>query len=143
MLRASIARRTTTAGTGTAAFELIAHASRPCILREMMVVLAAATASTYGLGRPGAIGVTPTSPVNLLPEEGIGPYEVLANTALAWATPPTVPANFFRRVAFPATIASFITWEFERGLYIPEGTSIVLWNLAVNGVVDVSVVIDE
>lgn len=148
MTRGSIGRRTTDGTTGAAAFELIAPLNAHCVLMEMHVTLAAATASTYGLGRPAAIGVTPTSPVTNLGEfrgaTDVATLTVMrARTAVAWATGPTVPANFYRRVGFPATIATGVLWVFENGLYIPPGGSVVLWNLASNGVVDVSVVVDE
>lgn len=140
MLRGSIARRTSDGSTGTAAFELIAG-SRGTTLREMLVILAAATASTYGLGRPAAKGITPTAPVTVLSNSG---HDVIgASTALAWGTGPTIPAQFFRRVSFPTTISSSILWTFSGGLFIPIGGTLVLWNLAANGVVDVSIEVDE
>jgi len=139
MPRGSLGVRTITGTTGAAAYELIAPAG--CILREMLVTLAAATATTLGLGRPAAIGVTPTSPVLIPFEYGSGNLQT--KTAVAWGTPPTIPASFYRRIGFPATIGSSINWTFERGLYIPAGGSIILWNLASNGVLDVSVEVDE
>lgn len=140
MPRGSIARRTVDGTIATAAYELIAHSTKGCVLREMLVTLAAATASAYGLGRPAAKGVTPTSPVALLPEDG---GILQTSTAVAWGTGPTVPTQFFRRVSFPATISSSILWTFANGLYIPAGGTLVLWNIAANGVVDVSVEVDE
>jgi hypothetical protein len=141
MLRGSLARRTSDGTNAAAAFELIANTIRGSYLKEMLVTLAAVTASTYGLGRPAAKGVTPTAPVTVLSEsnhDAIG-----ATTAIAWGTGPTVPAQFMRRVSFPATVSSSILWTFPEGIFIPAGQSLVLWNLAANGVVDVSVVVDE
>lgn len=144
MIRASISRRTSGVTNGTPAFELIAGPTRPIWLREVQVILAAATASTYGLGRPAAKGVGPTTPVAPLLEEGGDVKEVQSLTAVAWTTTaPTAPVNFFRQVGFPNVIASDITWTFRKGLYIPADGSIVLWNLGTNGVVDVIVTIDE
>ena len=143
MKRGSIARRTSSGTNATAALEIIAPSGKQCIVREVHVGLAAATASTYGLGRPAAKGITPTSPVAMLPDRGGNSQVFSTTTALAWGTGPTAPAQFYRRVAFPATIATEILWIFKRGIYIPAGESLVLWNLATNGVVDVSVVIDE
>jgi hypothetical protein len=142
MYHGSLARRTSNAVDASAAFELIAGA-KAFFLKQMQVTLAAATASTYGLGRPAAIGVTPTTPVSVLNNFDLNTI-LTAATALAWATPPTIPAQFFRRVSFPATVASSIIWTFVGGgLLVPAGTSLVLWNLATNGVVDISVEIDE
>jgi len=113
---------------------------------EMQVSLAAATASTYGLGRPAAIGVGPTSPVTLLSmyTTGDASGEIQSKTAIAWTTTaPTIPAQFFKRIGFPATIGASILWTFDEGLYIPAAGTIVLWNLATNGVVDVSAIVRE
>jgi len=144
MIRGSIARRTTNGVDASAAYELIAPPVRGAWLRELLVTLAAATASTYGLGRPAAKGVAPTTPVRLLNESGGDPMAVESTTAIAWTTTaPTVPAQFFRRVSFPATVSSSILWVFVNGLYIPGGETLVLWNLATNGVVDVTAVVDQ
>jgi hypothetical protein len=143
MPKGSIARRTTDGSNGAAALELIAGSNRGIYLREMHIVLAAATASLYGLGRPAAKGDNPTSPVTLLLENGLDPFGMQCSTAVAWGTGPTAPTQFFRRVAFPNVISSSILWEFKTGLYIPKGQTLVLWNLAANGVVDVSIVVDE
>lgn len=138
----SLANRTTGVTSGTAALEIrTAAGNRPRIM-QIDLVLAAATASQYGLGRPQAIGVTPTSPIALLAEESSDP-PANAATALAWATGPTAPLLFFRRHAFPATVGSTVSWIFPRGLVIPVSNGLVLWNLATNGVVDVNIVVDE
>jgi hypothetical protein len=105
--------------------------------------MAAATASTYGLGRPAAIGVTPTSPVDFLPYDPADPVVAgLVQSALAWGTGPTAPTQFIRRIGLPATVATGVIWTFDR-LIIPASGSLVLWNLALNGVVDAYAVLDE
>lgn len=139
--RCAISRRTSSGTDATAALELIAPAGKGIVLRELSVYLAAATASAYGLGRPAAKGITPTTPVSLLLESGDSGL-ILTSTAIAWGTGPTVPGGFLRRVAFPATISSHVIWTFH-GLEIPAGTSLVLWNLGTNGVVDVNVMVEE
>jgi len=144
MQRGLLGVRTITVSSGSAAFELIAPANGYGVfLRQMTISLAAATATTLGLGRPAAIGVTPTTPVRLLHEHGGDPLELRTMTAVAWGTPPTIPTAFYRRISFPAVIGSTITWEFSSGISIPAGGSLILWNLAANGVCDVSVVVDE
>jgi hypothetical protein len=103
----------------------------------------AATASFYALGRPAAIGVTPTSPVTVLAEDPAEAAGTL-NTAVAWGTGPTVPANFFRAILLPATIGTGVIWTFPRGLVIAISSSLVLWNLAASSaVLDTVVVGDE
>ncbi len=143
MARASSGVRTSNGTTAEAAYELIAPAGKGFTLREIMITLAAATASTYGLGRPAAKGITPTTPANLLLEGAIDESMIRTATAVAWGTKPTVPAAFYRRVSFPATISSSILWVFPKGIFVPAGASIILWNLATNGVVDVTAVVDE
>ena len=138
----SLANRTSGVTNATAALEIrTASTDRPRIM-EIGIFLAAATASAYGLGRPQAIGVTPTSPVTVLAEDPGDPVGTV-QTALAWATGPTVPVQFFRRISLPATIGTGVIWTFPRGLIIPVSSSIVIWNLANNGVIDAYVVIDE
>jgi len=141
MTRSSIGRRTSDGTTGAAALELIAGA-RGCFVREVSISLAAATASTFGLGRPAAKGITPTTPAaNQLEGTGLGTSSV--TTALAWGTGPTVPASFFRRIGFPAVIGSSITWLFSEGIFVKPLATLVVWNLASNGVADVTIVVDE
>ena len=110
-------------------------------VHEIGFFLAAATATTIGLGRPAAIGITPTTPVDFLQEDG---DDVLASgvvqSSLAWATKPTVPVSFLRRISLPATIGTGVIWQFDN-LVIPLSFSIVLWNLATNSVLDAYAVV--
>jgi len=138
----SLANRTSSGTSGAAALEIRTTSTDRAAILEIGIFLAAATASTYGIGRPQAIGVTPTTPVTVLAEDYAAPAGTV-QTALAWGTGPTVPTYFFRRIALPATIGTGVIWTFPRGLIIPVSSSIVLWNLATNGVVDCYVVIDE
>jgi hypothetical protein len=138
------AARTSNVTTGAACWELRSSATDRVRVREIGITLAAATASSFGLGRPAAIGVTPTSPVTVVAED-TGEPTGTAQTALAWGTGPTIPAVFLRRIGFPATIGSGIIWSWWNGpgLLIPVSSSLILWNLATNGVSDVYVVLDE
>lgn len=142
MARYTLASRTSNGTTGAACWELRTAASGRGRIVELGITLAAATASTFGLGRPAAIGVTPTSPVTLLPEDpndGAGVEQV----ALAWGTGPTIPTAFLRRIQLPATIGAGIVWTWQNGLVIPVSSSIILWNLSATGVADVYVITDE
>lgn len=143
-MRVSLGVRTSDGTDAKPAFELLTGSTPGRVrLMEMGVFLAAATASTIGLGRPAAIGITPTSPVNLLPED---PDDVITagivRTAVAWGTGPTVPTAFLRRISLPATVGTGIIWTFPNGLVIPVSSSVILWNLATNSVLDVYVVVD-
>jgi hypothetical protein len=112
-------------------------------IMEIDIFLGAATASRYGIGRPAAIGVTPTSPITVIAEDPAAPAGTVT-TALAWGTAPTVPAQFFRAIALPATIGTGVIWTFPRGLLIAISSSMVFWNLATNAAdVENSIVVDE
>lgn len=138
----SLANRTGITTTTAASLEVrAAAANRPRIL-EMGIWLNAATQSPIGIGRPQAIGITPTTPVTVLsedPAESTG----LTQTALAWGTAPTVPLNFFRRVNIAAAIGAGVLLTFPRGLVIPAAGSIVNWNIAVVSLYDCHIVADE
>lgn len=155
MTRGSTSRRTTSGTIGTAALEIIAGPAKGFWLRWFEYTLVAATASVFAIGRPGSKGVTPTAPVAILPEAGGADLgAITATTALAWGTGPTVPTIFYRRSSLPATIGAEMVWPFGPtlpsrggftggGLWVPAGLSIVLWNIAANSLVDVSIVLDE
>ena len=142
MARYSIASRSVTVSSGSAAAEFIASSTdRPRII-EIGIFMAAATASTFGIGRPQAVGVTPTSPITALAEEFADAVGT-GKTATAWGTAPTVPLNFFRRIALPGAIGNGIIIPFPMGLTIPASGSLVIWNLALNGAADFYFLIDE
>jgi|SRR6266850_1822442 len=139
----SLRRRGVLTTTGAANEEVRTAATDKPFVMELHIFLAAATASTYGIGRPAAIGVTPTTPVTVLQEDPGDPAGTVT-TALAWGTAPTAPVDFFRAIGLPAVIGTGIIWSFPRGLRIAISSSIVFWNLATNAnAVDNVVVVDE
>lgn len=143
----ALAQRTTVTTNAAAAWELRAAAgNRPKVL-EIGITLAAATASVYGLGRPQAIGITPTTPKTLQDEGDGAGATALTQTAVAWATGPTVPSEFLRRVSLKAELGAGVIWTWPRGLAIPVSASvgsIVLWNLQANSAAtEIWVVVDE
>ncbi len=150
MARYELGIRTTVTTTGAAAAELRAASGNPFKIAELGITLAAATASTYGVGRPGAVGVTPTAPITVL---AMNPSELVgsATTAVAWGTGPTVPTQFFRRITFPATVGAGIIWAWPPSRFIigpgnaaAAVASIVLWNLATNSAAtDLYFVLDD
>jgi hypothetical protein len=117
-------------------------ANKPKIL-EIGVSQNAATAGVYGLGRPAAIGITPTTPVTFLDESDGNGAAGLTTCAVAWGTGPTVPTNFFRRISTAATVGDGVIWTFPRGLGIPVSGSIVIWNIGTNAVADMWAIVDE
>lgn len=126
----SLAINTTVTTTAAAAADLKASSANSPKLMECGVSLGAATASTFGLGRP-ANTPTQTSPVLLQAENPADPT-AQSGSAVAWSVAPTVPVQFFRRIAMPNTVGAGIIWTFPRGLVIPASGSLVVWNLAVN-----------
>jgi hypothetical protein len=88
-------------------------------------------------------GLTPTTPVVPLVESDGDPNSLTSSTALAWGTAPTVPTQFFRQTSFAAAVGAFVIWSFPNGIFIPSGQTLVLWNSATNGVVDVYTTIEE
>ena len=136
--------RTLSGTAGAAAWEIRTGATPGrAKLVELGFFLAAATASQFGIGRPQAIGDTPTTPVDFLPDD---PNDVLASgviqSALAWGTGPTVPTAYRRRISLPATVGSGVIWTWPEGLVIPVSNSIVLWNIGTNAVVDAYAVVE-
>ncbi len=128
--------------TGVAAAELRAGAADAIWVKEVGIFISAATASVFGLGKPAAIGVTPTTPI--LGQATNGGAAAVGATAIAWGTPPTVPAQFYRRIGLPAAIGNGIIWTFQGdGLLIPASSSIVIWNLGTNSVVTAYFVWEE
>lgn len=137
----SIGRRTTGTTSGNAAFDVSAGAAvRPAML-ELGVFLAAATASTFGVNRPTALG-TRTTPVVLLAEDPAMPASE-ADTALAWSVQPTFATDDLRRIALPATIGTGVIWTFPKGIVIAQNLSIAVVNRSTTGVADVYCVLDE
>ena len=140
----SLGVRTSNTTITEAAWEIITGATpgRAKIL-ELGVFAAAATVVNLGLGFPAAAGVTPTSPVDFEPEDSDNVLATgVVQSALAWGTSPTPPAKFFRRIALPATIGTGVIWTFPKGLVIPISSSIVLWNVTANPVMDAYAVIE-
>ena len=142
-MRVHLAVRTLIGTTAAASWE-IRTGSTPgrWRLMQLEIFLAEATASVFGLGRPAAIGVTPTTPVDFDPED---PNDVIASgaiqSALGWATPPTVPAKFIKRLPAPATVGSGIIWTWPEGLVIPVSSALVVWNITANALADMKAIL--
>ena len=143
-MKLSLGIRTLSGTDATAAWEIRAGATPGRLkIMELGFFLAAATASIFGLGRPAAIGDTPTTPVDFLQQDLANVLAAnVALSALAWETGPTAPTAFQRRIALPATIGTGVIWTWPEGLVIPVSGSIVLWNLGTNAVVDAYAVLD-
>lgn len=138
----------TTVGTVTApAFDIRSGSAGPTVkLMEYSFMTGAATASTFGLGRPGNDSTPPvqTSPIVLQAEDPSVVNASVTGTAVAWSTAPTVPAQFFRRAYLTNVIGAGIIWTFPRGLAFIANRGLVHWNIAVStALAYVNVVADE
>lgn len=139
----ALSQRTTATSAASASWEVRSTSTNKPKIMELAISQNAATAGVYGLGRPGAIGVTPTSPQTFV-DEGDGNAPAAQTTAaVAWGTGPTVPTNFNRRVSCANTVGVGVIWTFPRGLGIPISGSIVVWIIATAPVCDVWAVADE
>jgi len=136
----SLGVRTTNVTTGNACLEIINDGTSTVKLLELTITMAATTASTFGIGRPAAKGITPTSPVVLAPEDSSVP-DSLVKAALAWGTGPTIPAKFFKRTSLPATVGAGRVIAFPKGISIPVGGTLIIWNLSATGVSDIDFVV--
>ena len=139
----ALSQRTTATVAASASWEVRSTSTNKPKVMELGISQNAATAGAYGIGRPAAIGLTPTTPQTFVDEgDGNGPA-AQTTAAVAWGTGPTVPANFNRRLSCAATIGVGAIFTFPRGLGIPTSSSIVLWIIATAPVCDVYAVIDE
>jgi len=135
--------RPSAAGTDeTPAIEIInSHASQSSRVMRITAGLVAGTATSLGVGRPAAKGVTPTSPVALLVEGSTESGDV--KTAIAWATPPTKPTTFYRMGSAPATIGALIIFEFEGGIELKAGETLVIWFDTTSSLCNITVEAEE
>jgi hypothetical protein len=142
MSLASIAVRTSNVTISNANVELRTTAGVKCRVLEVGVVQATGTASSYGLGRPSAQGVTPGTSSTFQRDDSADPACV-TTVSLTWGTSPTAPANYHRRWNSAATVGVGIIWTFPRGLIVPVSASLVVFNVTATVATDSSWVIDE
>jgi hypothetical protein len=129
--------RTSNVTSAQALFEIITN-GKDCYVRNLRITLATGVTGVFGLGRPAAAGITPTTP---LPFLGLGGGE---------STSPTSPTAFFERVTVPATVgfvvpvlSPFNPGTGRGGIKIPVGGTLVLFNITGGPTLDVSFDIDE
>lgn len=104
-------------------------ANNPALIYEMGFACNAATASSIGIYRPAAIGVTPGTTTVPVPVDSDYPAAtaIIANT---WGTAPTISTNVsFRRSTLAAAIGAGVVWTWPvQPLRIPKASSLVIWN---------------
>ena len=134
----TLGQQTVSSTINTAAWTLLTFATPGRVrLRELGVCQqGSVTGATFGLGRPAAVGITPTTPVDFLAED---PTDTLAASTLqgvvaGWGTQPTVPTAFFRTWSKPAVLGAGVIWTWPKGLMCAISGNLVLWEVAACGV---------
>lgn len=134
---------TTVTTSNAPAWGFLAQSDETPLIYELHLDLGAATASSYGFGRAATAG-TQSGGVAVLPRSAGFATAGKSTCAVAWSVAPTVPANYFRRKSFPATVGSDVIWTFPGGLAVASSSEMVVWNLATNSAsLDVTVVCEE
>ena len=140
MAKQSLAVTLSSGSAASAAAELIASATARVYLTRIKIFSNTATQCIFGIGRPAATGITPTSPVTLLAHD-TADQSPTASVAVAWGTGPTIPAAYMYIAETAAVAGSGVDLEFSEGIVIAPGKSLVLWNIgagADNGICDVT-----
>lgn len=124
----------TSASTAVAALELRTAATDRIYIKEMgFFVAGVAGAYNFGIGRPTAIGVTPTANTAIVPLPlDSGAPATTAVMAIAWGTAPTAPVNavYMRRINLPATLGAGVIWTFQDPLIVPVSSSLAVFLLS-------------
>lgn len=138
----SLALRTTNFTSSQACVEIYTPSTTSCTIFEISIFQATATASTYGLGRPAAQGITPVA-VPFQAESSTSDPASLVNASLSWGTSPTAPAQYLRRANSAASIGPVTVWTFPKGLYLPPSASLVIFNVTTTDASDINFVINQ
>ena len=149
MARFELAVRSSNVTTNQAVLEVIAGI-KGCRVRSFNITLATGVTGVFGVGRPAAAGITPTTPVPFLSNDGgmtLLADSALSRVALAWGTSPTAPAQYFHRLTVPATVGAIrdimpANNEVGKGIWVPPGGTLVLFNITGGPTLDVSIDID-
>lgn len=142
MSLASLALRTSNTTINNANVELRTTAGVKCRVLEFSLIQVTGTASSYGLGRPAAQGVTPGTTSTFQRDDSADPVCV-TTLNLTWGTSPTAPSNYHRRTNTAATIGVGIVLTFPAGLIVPVSASLVCFNITATVALDVNFAIDE
>ena len=113
-------------------------------IHELHVTQTTAVITSFGFGRASAAGVTPTSPVAVIAET-YGDAAGRSTVATAWATPPTAPAAYLRRIYLPATTGQGVILVFPYGISMQPAFEMTLTNLiaGASAVANITAVVSE
>lgn len=137
--------RTSNVTTNQAILEIIAG-SRGARLRTFNISLATGVTGVIGMGRPAVAGITPATLSKFQADDGVGVSDTIV--ALTWGTSPTAPSVYHHRVSVPATVGALrdimpSNSERGQGIWIPPGTTLVLFNITGGPTLDVSMDLSE
>jgi hypothetical protein len=117
------------AAAGPIATLVASSTSRPDV-REIGLFATTAVSGTIGIGRPAAVGVTPTmTPLGQATDQA----DPAATCALVttFGTAPTAPSVFMRRITLPAVIGAGVVWTWEpQALNVPASGNLVIWQIS-------------
>ena len=123
-----VAAQGATALTDDAIAEILTTSARRAKIREIKIVLRAATATEVGLIRSSTVGVLTTSVAGQL----LDPADTLASTSLlgtAWSTQPIIGTAYMDRHYFAASAGAMYAWFWpDQPLVVPISASLCLWN---------------
>jgi hypothetical protein len=142
MSLASASVRTSNVTISNANVELRTTAGVVARVLEHSVIQLTGTASSYGLGRPAALGITPGTITTFVRDNSNDPACV-TTLNLTWGTSPTAPTTFHRRTNTAATIGVGIVWTFPAGLTVPVSGALVNFNITATVATDSNWAIDE
>ena len=142
MSLASIGVRTSNTTINNASVQLYTTAAVKFRLLECSLVQVTGTASSYGLGRPAALAITPGT-ITVLQRDDSADPACVTSTALTYGTSPTAPTVYLRRWNSAATVGVGIVWTFPRGIMIPVSGALVVFNVSATVALDVNFAGDE
>jgi hypothetical protein len=138
----SVGVRSTDVTINQAVCEIFTNANVVCKIMEIGICQVAAAAVSYGIGRPAAQGVTPGTLSYFQAEQTTTDPTSKTQIALSWATSPTAPTVYMRRVNTTIASAGAVI-TFPKGLLMPINSSVVIFNITAGSAADIWVVIDE
>jgi hypothetical protein len=115
-----------------APFAVLAPTTKAVVVREVGLVIVAATATSFGIIRSATVGTASST----LEGQPHNPSEAAstAGLATAWSAAPTIAGSpaWIRRVELPATAGGSVIWRFDEDeplIAIPGATgALVFWN---------------
>jgi hypothetical protein len=132
----SAALRITGPASGAAYVSIVAGSTKAIRVREVGLVLVAATASSVGIIRAATVGTASTSTAGQS-------HRTLATSAgatvkSAWSAAPTIAGSpvYMRRLVLPATIGASVTWE-NLDLVVEPSAALLVWNFGGGAASDV------